>query len=313
MNILITGGTGTLGQKLIHEYGDHNVTILSRNETRQLEVREKFSDHSIKFISGDISCPFAVQKATLGQDLIFHCAANKHVDLAESAPYETTKVNIIGSKNIIDAAIRNGVQKVVGISTDKACSPINVYGISKRMMEKMFIEADLHNKNTDFYVVRYGNVLHSAGSVTTKWKELANQISKQKIKVTNPTMRRFYFTVHDAVRLIKFTLDNQLHGKIIMEMMKSLTLKQLASQFCKVFGCQQKVIDVRPGEKQAEQLIADYEVPFAYQSLNDDYMMIDEQHCALPGWRKRHSEYNTMNCDDFSDQDVYNMIHAVCT
>ena len=98
-----------------------------------------------------------------------------------------------------------------------------------------------------------------------------------------------------------------------MEMMKSLTLKQLASQFCKVFNCQQETIDVRSGEKQAEQLIAHYEVSFTYQSLNDDYMMIDEQYCVLPGWRKRHSEYNTINCDDFSDQDVYNMIHAVCT
>lgn len=311
MRILITGGTGTLGHALIEQNKKHDIVVLSRNETKQLDTKNKFADINLEFISGDVADSFMVEKAIKGCDIVYHLAANKHIEKAEVNPHSTVQTNIIGTQNIINSSIRNNVKKVIGISSDKACNPVNLYGMSKRIGEKLFIEADLNCRHTDFFVVRYGNVLHSAGSVTTKWLELVNK--NQKIQITNPNMKRFYFTVQDAVDLIEFVLNNNLHGRIIMRHMKSLTLKQLADMFCKVFDCEQETINIRRGEKEKEQLIADYEVPFAWNARSSDHIRLlydnfpDEQK-----WSKRHDEYNTSNCEEFSDLDVETMIRTVC-
>ena len=206
MTILITGGSGFLGQALIKrllDKGETEIRVISRSEKGLIELREKFD---VRIMSGDISDPFTCEKACKGVDRIFHLAAMKHIIMAEENPRECIKSNILGTLNILEQTIKNKPKFIIGISTDKAAKVTGVYGATKLLGERLFAEYEQLNKDTKYRVVRYGNVLYSSGSVLCRWKEKLE--NGGKIIITDPDATRFYWTVDQAIDLIFECLDN---------------------------------------------------------------------------------------------------------
>ena len=214
-NVLITGGTGSLGQALTSKLLKSKVNqirIFSRNELKQIEMEEKFHDSRLRFFIGDVRDLARLELAFEDADYVFHAAALKHVPKVEYNPFESIKTNIIGSENVIAASIKNNVKKAICIGTDKAVSPLNTYGATKLLMEKLFVSANNYlNEDrhpTKFIAVRYGNVLGSSGSVVPKFIELIK--NKKKITITSPEMTRFSITMDEA---LNFILNALYHGK----------------------------------------------------------------------------------------------------
>ena len=213
--ILITGGTGSLGRaltkKLLAEKVNQ-ITIFSRNENKQVTMQSEFSDNRLKFLIGDIRDLSRLQRALEGIDIVFHAAALKHVPIVEHNPLEAINTNVIGSRNVLEASISENVDVVVGVGTDKAVSPLNTYGVTKLLMEKLFTTAsnylDVDRHKTKFISLRYGNVLGSSGSVIPKFIQQIK--SKQKITITDPEMTRFSITMDEA---LDFILDSAVSGK----------------------------------------------------------------------------------------------------
>ncbi len=213
--ILITGGTGSLGRaltkKLLAEKVNQ-ITIFSRNENKQVTMQSEFSDNRLKFLIGDIRDLSRLQRALEGIDIVFHAAALKHVPIVEHNPLEAINTNVIGSRNVLEASISENVDVVVGVGTDKAVSPLNTYGVTKLLMEKLFTTAsnylDVDKHKTKFISLRYGNVLGSSGSVIPKFIQQIK--SKQKITITDPEMTRFSITMDEA---LDFILDSAISGK----------------------------------------------------------------------------------------------------
>ena len=205
--ILITGGTGSLGQALTQRLLQMDVRairIFSRNESKQIEMENAIKDDRIRFFLGDVRDLERLQRATEDVDLVFHAAALKHVPKIEYNPFEAIKTNVVGSQNVIDACLTNNVEKVVCVGTDKAVSPLNTYGATKLLMEKLFVSANNYlnreKYRTIFLAVRYGNVLGSSGSVIPKFIE---QIMANKpVTITDPKMTRFSITMDEALDFI---------------------------------------------------------------------------------------------------------------
>ena len=202
--ILITGGTGSLGRALARKLLGFNVDairIFSRNESKQIEMESEFNDPRLRFFMGDVRDSERLFSALEDVDIVFHAAALKHVPKIEYNPFESIKTNIIGSENVIAASIKNNVKKAICIGTDKAVSPLNTYGATKLLMEKLFVSANNYlNEDrhpTKFIAVRYGNVLGSSGSVVPKFIELIK--NKKKITITSPEMTRFSITMDEAL------------------------------------------------------------------------------------------------------------------
>ena len=213
--ILITGGTGSLGRALTKKLLTEKVnqiTIFSRNENKQVTMQSEFSDNRLKFLIGDIRDLSRLQRALEGIDIVFHAAALKHVPIVEHNPLEAINTNVIGSRNVLEASISENVDVVVGVGTDKAVSPLNTYGVTKLLMEKLFTTAsnylDVDKHKTKFISLRYGNVLGSSGSVIPKFIQQIK--SKQKITITDPEMTRFSITMDEA---LDFILDSAMSGK----------------------------------------------------------------------------------------------------
>ena len=213
--ILITGGTGSLGRALTKKLLAENVnqiTIFSRNENKQVTMQSEFNDNRLKFLIGDIRDLSRLQRALEGIDVVFHAAALKHVPIVENNPLEAINTNVIGSRNLLEASISENVDVVVGVGTDKAVSPLNTYGVTKLLMEKLFTTAsnylDIDKHKTKFISLRYGNVLGSSGSVIPKFIQQIK--SKQKITITDPEMTRFSITMDEA---LDFILDSAMSGK----------------------------------------------------------------------------------------------------
>ena len=213
--ILITGGTGSLGRALTKRLLTEKVnqiTIFSRNENKQVTMQSEFSDNRLKFLIGDIRDLSRLQRALEGIDIVFHAAALKHVPIVEHNPLEAINTNVIGSRNVLEASISENVDVVVGVGTDKAVSPLNTYGVTKLLMEKLFTTAsnylDIEKHKTKFISLRYGNVLGSSGSVIPKFIQQIK--SKQKITITDPVMTRFSITMNEA---LDFILDSAMSGK----------------------------------------------------------------------------------------------------
>ena len=213
--ILITGGTGSLGRALTKKLLAEKVNqiiIFSRNENKQVTMQSEFSDNRLKFLIGDIRDLSRLQRALEGIDIVFHAAALKHVPIVEHNPLEAINTNVIGSRNVLEASISENVDVVVGVGTDKAVSPLNTYGVTKLLMEKLFTTAsnylDVDKHKTKFISLRYGNVLGSSGSVIPKFIQQIK--SKQKITITDPEMTRFSITMDEA---LDFILDSAMSGK----------------------------------------------------------------------------------------------------
>jgi UDP-N-acetylglucosamine 4,6-dehydratase (inverting) len=263
-SILITGGTGSFGQKFISEALKKykkikRLIIFSRDELKQSEMEKKFPKKKYKFLRffiGDVRDYQRLYLATKNVDIIIHAAALKQVPATEYNPFECIKTNVLGAQNIINAAIENKVSKVVALSTDKAVSPINLYGASKLCADKLFTSAQnyIGPNKTIFSVARYGNVMNSRGSVIPLF---LNQKKNNLFTVTDKNMTRFNITLKDATELVFWTLKNSLGGEILVPKIPSYRILDLAKAISA--DCKIKLIGIRPGEKIHEELITSSE------------------------------------------------------
>lgn len=276
-SILITGGTGSWGNELVTQLLQMNPTqiiIYSRSELNQVNMQRKFSSHKLRFVIGDVRDYKALKQATKNVDYIFHLAALKHVPICEMQPYEALKTNIIGVNNLIRAAIKNDVKKVIDVSTDKAVDPINVYGMTKAIGEKLIIHANTLTEHTKFVCIRGGNVLGTNGSVVPYF---INQVKKfNKITITDPEMTRYFLTLKQAIGLLFKAIINSIGGETFVMKMPGYKIVDIAKIIKGEFGdenCEIKIIGKRPGEKLHEILISRYESENAY-CYDDDYFVI---------------------------------------
>jgi len=261
--ILITGGTGSFGKKMVQiilqNYKPKKLIILSRDELKQFEMAQKWSPHKypfLKFVIGDIRDRDRLMRAFHGVDYIIHAAALKQVPAAEQNPEEFIKTNVQGAMNIIDAALYNNVKKVVALSTDKACNPINLYGATKLCSDKLFIAANVYSGDdrTKFLVVRYGNVLGSRGSVIPFFKERAQT---GVLPITDTQMTRFWITLDQTVHFVFTSLMKSKGGELFIPRIPSMKIVDLATAIAP--ECKQEIVGIRPGEKVHETLIGEDE------------------------------------------------------
>lgn len=254
--IFLTGGTGSFGKHftkyLIKHCNFKNLIIFSRDEMKQWEMKNELNDKRIKFVIGDVRDDERVLETSINTDIIIHAAATKIVPTAEEFPSECIKTNVIGAMNIIRAAKKNRVDKIIALSTDKACNPINLYGATKLTSDKLFVSSNEYLKNSSkFSIVRYGNVINSRGSVIPFFKSFSE---REKIPITDIKMTRFMITLDDAVNLVLFTYSNMIGGEIFVKKCPSIKLMEIAKSINKSF--RYKKIGIRPGEKIHEEMIS---------------------------------------------------------
>lgn len=264
--ILVTGGTGTFGNAFVSRVlstGAKEIRVFSRDELKQDIMRRKYKTDKIRYIIGDVRDMASVENAVEGVDYIFHAAALKQVPSCEFYPMEAVKTNIIGTSNVLDAAIKHHVEKVVVLSTDKAAYPINAMGISKSMMEKVAVSKGLYQNGTTICRTRYGNVMCSRGSVIPLF---VNQIREGKdLTVTVPEMTRFMMTIEDAVELVIFAFENGKQGELFVQKAPAATIEVLAKALIELNHSDSKIkiIGNRHGEKMHEILITAEEMAVA--------------------------------------------------
>lgn len=260
--ILITGGTGSFGKKFIEivlkRYpGIKRLAIYSRDELKQYELslnypKDKFPQ--VRFFIGDVRDGQRLKRACEGIDIIIHAAALKHVPIAEYNPFECISTNVLGAENVVNAALDNGVQKVVALSTDKAAAPINLYGATKLCSDKLFIAANnvRGNRKLHFSVVRYGNVLGSRGSVVPFFLK---QKETGLLPITHEGMTRFNITLEEGVEMVLYALENAWGGELFVPKIPSYKILDMAKAVAP--NCETKIVGVRPGEKIHEEMITE--------------------------------------------------------
>jgi UDP-N-acetylglucosamine 4,6-dehydratase/5-epimerase len=258
--LLITGGTGSFGNAVMKRFLDTDIKeirIFSRDEKKQDDMRKNYNNEKLKFYIGDVRDLASVKNAMYGVDYIFHAAALKQVPSCEFFPLEAVKTNIIGTENVLNAAIESGVKKVICLSTDKAAYPINAMGISKAMMEKVFVAKakTVDPERTLICGTRYGNVMASRGSVIPLFIEQIK--SGQPLTVTDPNMTRFLMSLEEAVELVVFAFENAEAGDIMVQKSPASTIGDLAQALKELFNVDNeiKVIGTRHGEKLYETLL----------------------------------------------------------
>ena len=262
--ILITGGTGSFGNAVLRKFLSTDIKeirIFSRDEKKQDDMRKFYVNDKLKFFLGDVRDIQSVMNAVQGVDFIFHAAALKQVPSCEFFPLEAVKTNILGTVNVLDAAIRCNVERVVCLSTDKAVYPINAMGLSKAMMEKVLIAKSRSSSSTVICATRYGNVLASRGSVVPLFVEQIK--SGKSITITDPNMTRFMMTLEDSVDLVLFAFKNAAPGDIFVQKSPATTISLLAKAITHVFDVPEhpiKIIGTRHGEKLFEVLLSREEV-----------------------------------------------------
>ena len=266
--ILITGGSGTVGSSFIKEYyNNYEFYNFSRGEEQIADLSREYP--KVKNIIGDIcNLDHLINTfESIKPDIVIHAAAIKHVNLAELNPSQTVSVNVVGSYNVVKASVRCKIPLTIGISTDKACSPENVYGYSKKMMEMMFMEH--HNDTTKFICTRFANVANSKGSVIPFWKNLLQ--NNQPLKLTDPNMNRLMFSKQDSTKLIQHAIDKSYSLNkpfILSKLMDSVNMLDLAQHMSDNID----IVGPRPGEKTNEDLISEREIP--YTLVEDGYVFI---------------------------------------
>ncbi|MDR2220643.1 MAG: polysaccharide biosynthesis protein [Methylobacillus sp.] len=272
--LLITGGTGSFGNAVLRRFLDsdlYEVRIFSRDEKKQDDMRKKYNNPKLKFYIGDVRDYQSVLNAVRGVDFIFHAAALKQVPSCEFHPLEAVKTNVMGTENVLEAAINCGIRRVVCLSTDKAVYPINAMGISKAMMEKVAVAKSRSSSHTVINVTRYGNVMASRGSVIPLF---AQQIrAGQPITITDPNMTRFMMTLDDAVDLVLFAFLHGQPGEIFVQKAPAATVETLAQALTELLGVSQhpiNIIGTRHGEKLFEVLLSREEM-VAAEDMGDYY------------------------------------------
>ncbi|WP_348921982.1 polysaccharide biosynthesis protein [Enterococcus rotai] len=273
--LLITGGTGSFGNAVMKRFLDSEIKeirIFSRDEKKQDDMRKKYNNEKIKFYIGDVRDINSVKTAMYGVDYVFHAAALKQVPSCEFFPLESVKTNIIGTDNVLTAAIEVGVEKVICLSTDKAAYPINAMGISKAMMEKVFVAKarNIPSEKTLICGTRYGNVMASRGSVIPLFIEQIK--SGNPLTITDPTMTRFLMSLEEAVELVVFAFKNAQSGDIMVQKSPASTVGDLAQAINELFNSQNeiKIIGTRHGEKKYETLLTKEEYLVA-EDMGDFY------------------------------------------
>ena len=254
--VLITGGTGSFGKKFIQrvleKYNFKKLIVFSRDELKQFEMQQHIRDERIRFFIGDVRDPERLHRAFHGVDVVVHAAALKQVPSCEYNPIEAVKTNIIGAQNIIDAAVNNGVKKIIVLSTDKAANPINLYGATKLCSDKLFIAGNAYSgaEDTRFSVVRYGNVIGSRGSVIPLFRE---QGKTGTLTITDKRMTRFWITLEQGVEFVIHCLNIMQGGELFIPKIPSMNIMDLAKALAP--RCKHKFTGIRPGEKLHEILL----------------------------------------------------------
>lgn len=305
--LLITGGTGSFGNAVLKRFLDADtgeIRIFSRDEKKQDDMRRLYKNEKIKFHIGDVRDIQSIKNAMYGVDYIFHAAALKQVPSCEFFPLEAVKTNILGTDNVLTAAIECGVRKVICLSTDKAVYPINAMGISKAMLEKVFVARAraVDSEKTLICGTRYGNVMASRGSVIPLFVEQIK--NRQPITVTNPNMTRFLMSLEEAVGLVVYAFENAQPGDIMVQKSPASTIGDLARALKELFhsDCEIKIIGTRHGEKLYETLLtreeylvaqdlgAYYRIPADKRDLNYDKYFIEGNYLL-----SSQEEYNSNN------------------
>ena len=277
--ILITGGTGSLGQalsrRLLKEDVD-TIRIFSRNENKQVTMESEFNDDRLRFFIGDVRDLPRLQRALEDVDIVFHTAALKHVPVIEYNPFEGIKTNVMGTQNVIESCLHEDVETAVGVGTDKAVSPLNTYGATKLLMEKLFVTANYYlnpkRHGTKFISLRYGNVLGSSGSVVPKFIDQIR--TQQKITLTSRDMTRFNIIMDEA---LDFILDSTIKGKggeIFVPKIRAYSIMDLIDALSELLGdVKIQDIPIRPGEKLQEILINEHEMRFTWENDSNYIIM----------------------------------------
>lgn len=293
--ILITGGTGSFGKKFINKilsYDVKKVIVFSRDELKQYEMQQDFTDKRMRFFIGDVRDKDRLYRAFDGVDYVVHAAAMKHVEASEYNPLEAIKTNINGAQNVIEAAIDCGVQKVIALSTDKACSPINLYGATKLASDKLFIAANSYagDKDISFSVVRYGNVVGSRGSVVPFFQKVKETGT---IPITDERMTRFWITLDQGVQFVIDSFNRMHGGELFVPKIPSMKVTDLAKAIAP--ECNIEYIGIRPGEKLHEAMITEDD---ARRTLDmGDYYIIQPE---FPWWKSEFAPHGEVLEDGFS-------------
>jgi UDP-N-acetylglucosamine 4,6-dehydratase/5-epimerase len=282
-DVLVTGGTGSFGKKfveiMLRDYHPKRLIIFSRDELKQHDMRTAGFDHpSLRYFIGDVRDANRLQRALDGVTVVVHAAALKQVPACEYNPFEAIQTNIMGGRNVIDAAIDQKVQRIFALSTDKAVNPINLYGATKLCAEKMFVQANAYagGQETRFSCARYGNVVGSRGSVISIFLE---QRKRGRITITDPRMTRFWLTLEHGVRFVIGAIQQMHGGEIFVPKIPSMRLIDLAEAVAP--GCVLDYIGIRPGEKLHEVLLSEDESRTAVEV--DEMFVIKPLH---PWWQK---------------------------
>lgn len=266
--ILVTGGTGSFGNTFVpmtlERYNPKKIIIFSRDEMKQWEMAKKYADDErVRFFIGDVRDRERVYRATANVDYVVHAAATKIVPTAEYNPFECIKTNVFGAMNVIDACIDNKVKKIVALSTDKASSPINLYGATKLASDKVFVAGNSYagSEDTRFSVVRYGNVMGSRGSVIPFFLSIDDE--QKPTPITDPEMTRFMITLEQGVNLVWHAFQDMLGGEIYVKKIPSMNIMDIA-QVTRP-NALTNVVGIRPGEKIHEQMIGPEDAPNTYE------------------------------------------------
>ncbi|WP_214756190.1 nucleoside-diphosphate sugar epimerase/dehydratase [Exiguobacterium sp. s157] len=302
--LLITGGTGSFGNAVMKRFLDTDIKeirIFSRDEKKQDDMRKIYKNDKLKFYIGDVRDRDSLKNAMYGVDYIFHAAALKQVPSCEFFPLEAVKTNVIGTENVLNVAIENNVKKVICLSTDKAAYPINAMGISKAMMEKVFVAKAkaVDSEKTLICGTRYGNVMASRGSVIPLFIDQIK--SGQPLTVTDPNMTRFLMSLEEAVELVIFAFENANAGDIMVQKSPASTIKDLAQALVELFEVKNeiKIIGTRHGEKIYETLLTREENIVA-QDLGDFYKVpVDNRDL-------NYEKYFEEGDQELSSEDEYN-------
>ncbi len=280
--ILLTGGTGSFGnafaERIQADWPDATLRLYSRDELKQSEMREKLGDLQFRYLIGDVRDHDRLVRAAQGADVIIHAAAMKQVPACEYNPFEAVQTNVIGTQNVVNAAIDAGVERVIALSTDKAVNPANLYGATKLCAEKIVVQGNTYaaQSNTRLSCVRYGNVVGSRGSVVPLFRK---QIAEGRITITDERMTRFWITLPQAVDLVLFALDEARGGEIFVPKIPSMKVVDLAEAMAP--GSPRQVVGIRPGEKLHEILLTADESRHAVDAGNL-YIVLPEQ----PWWER---------------------------
>jgi UDP-N-acetylglucosamine 4,6-dehydratase/5-epimerase len=301
--IFISGATGSWGQtlvtQLLQKYNVKEIVCFSRGELQQVLMNRKFNDKRLKFIIGDIRDYDSVRNATKGVDYIFHLAALKHVPVCEENVQETIKTNITGTTNIVNAAIENRVKKVIDVSSDKAVEPINLYGMTKAVGEKIIIQANELTDYTKFVCIRGGNVMGSSGSVIPFFIDKIK--NNNPIPITHLMMTRFFLTLEEAISLLFKASENSIGGETFVMNMPACYIKDLAEVLMDEYG---KVsiedVGIRPGEKLDEMLISKNETALSYCYDENYYVILPPNYNA--NLKDRYTKLTKFTGEEFSSR-----------